>query len=117
MWLRGFAEADGEDALAIAFVSLVLVFVLVFSVDSDVDLGLDAVSIDSALLIRTVVIILLIGRAVGEGVNEALQFWINVRGSYSEGSRGAAFGGVDGRGSAVRGCVLPRLGGVGDQSQ
>ena len=117
LWLRGFAEADGEDALAIAFVSLVLVFVLVFSVDSDVDLGLDAVSIDSALLIRTIVVILLIGRTVGEGVNEALQFWINVRGSHSEGSGGAAFVGVDGRCGAVGGCVLPLLGGVGDQSQ
>ena len=115
--LRRFAEADGEDALAIIFISLVLAFILVFCVDSDVDLGLDAVSIDPALLVRTVVVILLIGRTVGEGVNEALQFWINVRGSHSEGSGGAAFVGVDGRCGAVGGCVLPLLGGVGDQSQ
>ena len=119
--LRRFAEADGEDALAmtlaIIHISLVLAFILVFCVDSDVDLGLDAVSIDPALLVRTVVVILLIGRTVGEGVNEALQFWINVRGSHSEGSGGAAFVGVDGRCGAVGGCVLPLLGGVGDQSQ
>ena len=81
LWLRGFAEADGQSAF---LTGLALVLVLLVPANADVDLCFDVVGVSFALLIRAVVVVLLIGWTVREGVYGTLQFWIDVRGSYSE---------------------------------
>ena len=79
--LRGFAEADSQGAFLIR---LALVLVVLVPANAGVGLRFDVVGASSALLVRAVVIVLLIGWTVREGVYKTLQFWIDVRGSYSE---------------------------------
>ena len=79
--MGGFAEADGKDAF---LMRLALVLVVLVPANASVGLCFDVVGASSALLVRAVVIVLLIGWTVRESVYKTLQLWIDVRGSYSE---------------------------------